>query len=340
VTTTWIAPPPTPAQYLALSETAGLGSAVARRRLAAELRQLRERRHRPQDAVARALGWQTSRVSCYECSTTLPTAREVARMLDYYQVHGAGRAFLLRLAEAATKTWWWDSCDAGLAADRRELIALEHDAAALCVWQPKTVPALLQTAAYAQHIAASPYTLESRRQDQAGRRAAVTMKRQQILDRVPPPDVTVILDELALRQPAAGDQVMDDQLHHLLRERPGLTVRVLPLAVPCPVPCGPFTLLRFGSLAGEIVAASHLTGVCFVEDEPEICSYWLAFQALADAALSPAASRSRIREIMAGSAPRRLAGNGPPGAQRRRNRQPGAQCPSQMPAPDAGTLHA
>jgi transcriptional regulator with XRE-family HTH domain len=72
---------------------------VRRRRLAAELREIRESKGKSGDAVAAALKWSPSKISRYERARTGLQPREVERLLDYYEITGARRTLLLALAQ-------------------------------------------------------------------------------------------------------------------------------------------------------------------------------------------------------------------------------------------------
>ena len=82
---------------------------VRRRRLAAELRQLREAKGRSGESVAHALRWSPSKISRYERAKTGLRPKEVERLLDYYGVGGAHREMLLALAQDASQKGWWKS---------------------------------------------------------------------------------------------------------------------------------------------------------------------------------------------------------------------------------------
>jgi transcriptional regulator with XRE-family HTH domain len=289
---------------MSVPDPAVLGPATARRRLGIELRRLREQARVSGNEVARALYWSPSKISRYEWAKTVPVPGEVDKLLGYFGVPGAQHHYLLQLAQAAHKTSWYDHYAADIDPHQREFIGLEHDAAAQFIWAPDMVPGLLQTEAYARQLIASHHRhIEPVPPGVARRRVAVTMMRQQILDRPSPSQIQVLLDEAALRRLAGDAQVMAGQLHQLTAERSGLTVRVLPLAAPRALFTSPFTLLRFdGGLLPDIVASSRLTGGELVEDERDTYVYWLAFQALADGALSPAASRALISKAADGAA--------------------------------------
>ncbi len=62
---------------------------VRRRRLAAELRGIRESKGKSGDTVAAALKWSPSKISRYERARTGLRPKEVERLLDYYEITGA-----------------------------------------------------------------------------------------------------------------------------------------------------------------------------------------------------------------------------------------------------------
>ena len=162
---------------------------VRRRRLAAELRALRENANRSGDAVANALGWSPSKISRYERAKTGLRPREVERLLEYYKVRGEKRAALLALAEDASQKGWWEEYASSLPEDYQEYIGLEHEASTILIWHVDVVPGLLQTEGYARHIISSYGKVEPVTPSSVGRLIRVRM-RQQVLDRddleVPP----------------------------------------------------------------------------------------------------------------------------------------------------------
>src|SRR5262245_56487571 len=125
---------------------------VRRRRLAAELREIRESKGRSGETVATALKWSPSKISRYERAKTGLRPKEVERLLDYYQITGPRREMLLALAaDAAQKGWWEDFSDV-LYEDYQQFIGLEHEAASIAIWHVDVVPGLLQTEEYARNI--------------------------------------------------------------------------------------------------------------------------------------------------------------------------------------------
>src|SRR6266496_3108377 len=128
---------------------------VRRRRLAAELRRIRESKGKSGDAVAAALKWSPSKISRYERARTGLRPREVERLLDYYQITGPRRALLLGLAEDAAQKGWWEEFSDTLSEDYQQFIGLEHEASSINIWHVDVVAGLLQTEGYARHIISS-----------------------------------------------------------------------------------------------------------------------------------------------------------------------------------------
>src|SRR5215475_15722945 len=107
---------------------------VRRRRLAAELREIRESRGKSGDAVAAALKWSPSKISRYELARTGLKPREVERLLDYYEITGDRRSLLLSLAEDAARKGWWEEYADIISADYQQFIGLEHEASSMGIW--------------------------------------------------------------------------------------------------------------------------------------------------------------------------------------------------------------
>src|SRR6266851_9389719 len=203
---------------------------VRRRRLAAELREIRESRGKSGDAVAAALRWSPSKISRYERARTGLQPREVQRLLDYYEITGSRRALLLELAEDAAQKGWWEEFSDSLSADYQSFIGLEHEARSMAIWHVDVITGLLQTEAYARHIISSYSKVEPIAPGMIERLVKVRMQRQQVLDREGL-QLSVVLDESILKRRIGDESVMYDQLQRLVREadRPNLTLQILPL---------------------------------------------------------------------------------------------------------------
>ncbi|MGZ3382983.1 MAG: helix-turn-helix domain-containing protein [Isosphaeraceae bacterium] len=274
---------------------------VRRRRLAAELRGIRESKGKSGDAVAAALRWSPSKISRYERARTGLRPKEVERLLDYYQITGPRRALLLALAEDATQKGWWEEFTDTLSEDYQQFIGLEHEATAIAIWHVDVVAGLLQTEAYAKHIISSYSRVEPIAPGMIGRMVRVRMQRQQVLNR-DGLQLSVVLDESVLQRRIGDDSVMYEQLQRLAQEaeRPNLTLQILPLAAQHTVFGESFVIFGFGedsdAMLQDVVSTEHLRSGFTLEGERETYLHRIAFQMIAQASLDPAASRALILE--------------------------------------------
>ena len=274
---------------------------VRRRRLAAELRGIRESKGKSGDTVAAALKWSPSKISRYERARTGLRPREVERLLDYYEITGPRRALLLGLAEDAAQKGWWEEFTDSLSEDYKQFIGLEHEATSMAIWHVDVVTGLLQTEEYARHIIGSYSRVEPVAPGMIGRLVRVRMRRQQVLDR-DGLQLSVVLDESVLKRRIGDEAVMYDQLQRLVKEadRPNLTLQVLPLDAQHVVFGESFVIFGFGqdadAMLQDVVSTEHLRSGFTLEGERDTYLHRIAFQMLSEAALDPVASRKLILE--------------------------------------------
>ena len=274
---------------------------VRRRRLAAELRGIRESKGKSGDTVAAALRWSPTKISRYERARTGLRPREVERLLDYYEITGPRRALLLGLAEDATHKGWWEEHADSLSEDYKQFIGLEHEATSMAIWHVDVVTGLLQTEEYARHIIGSYSRVEPVAPGMIGRLVRVRMRRQQVLNR-DGLELSVVLDESVLKRRIGDDAVMFDQLQRLVKEadRPNLTLQVLPLDAQHSVFGESFVIFGFGqdadAMLQDVVSTEHLRSGFTLEGERDTYLHRIAFQMLSEASLDPAASRALILE--------------------------------------------
>jgi transcriptional regulator with XRE-family HTH domain len=273
---------------------------VRRRRLAAELREIRESKGKSGDAVAAALHWSPSKISRYERAKTGLQPREVERLLDYYEITGDRRQLLLDLAEDATQKGWWEEYSDDLSADYRQFIGLEDEASAMAVWHVDVVPGLFQTEAYARHIIGTYRQIEPMTPGMIERLVKVRMRRQQVVNREPGLDLTIVVDESVLRRRVGDERVMYEQLQRLAQDadRPNVTVQILPLDAAHTVFVESFVIFRFGEdgepTLQDVVSTEQLRNDFSLEGEKETYLHWVAFQMLTRTSLDPDRSKALI----------------------------------------------
>lgn len=280
------------------------GSATVRnRRLAAELRRLRESGDFTGDDVAERLGWSASKVSRLENARQAPRFADVRRLLDLYGVDGAYREQLLQLARDAVRRGWWEAFSDALPEPYASYIGLEIEAEELWQWETQVVPGLLQTEAYAQAVEQRSHSTEVIPPSRVDARVEARLERQSVLTRETPLQLSVVLDEALLLRRYGDAAVMAEQLQHLqeLSDLSNVTLQVLPLDGPHPIATGSFTLLQFPLVGGmkfhDVVYIEHLNGCSYLEEETETYRHRLSFERLRAEALGPAESAEKISRI-------------------------------------------
>ena len=283
---------------------AGYGSPnVRRRRLAAELRRLRERAGFIGEEVARRLEWSTSKVSRLERGQSGIKRTDLRRLLDLYRVEPKRREELLALAEEAQPSGRLKAISAHLPGEHAEFLNVEAEAESVWNWQPQIVPGLLQTEAYARAVMLGWHTMFTEPPSEVERRVEARRLRQQVLQREPPLQLSFVMDESVLHRKLGEAAVMREQLEHIVEisRLPSIRVRVLPLNSKHPVVTGAFTYVKFPQLhdvpLSDIVTFEHLTGTDQVEDQDETYRYGVAFRALEENSLDPDQSREKLARV-------------------------------------------
>jgi hypothetical protein len=271
---------------------------VRRRRLAAELRAIRERRGENLQTVAAGLRWSTSKLSRYELGIGLKPG-EVVSLIDHYQVTGDLREHLLGLAQEASRKGWWEEYSHVSSVEYREFIGLEAEASSIAVWHVEVITGLLQTERYARSLLTEYSKVEPIAPALIERRVELRMRRQQVLEKEQL-NLLIVLDESVLKRLYGDESVMYEQLQWLATQadRPNVTLRILPLHAPHPVSAESFVIFSFGpkgnAILHDVVAAEGLKASFYIENQQETYLHVLVFNTLFEAALDAAASRDLI----------------------------------------------
>jgi transcriptional regulator with XRE-family HTH domain len=274
---------------------------MRRRRLAAELRQLRSDSGKSIEDVAGGLKWPGSKISRIENRQVGVSTRDLRKLLEYYNVHDpAYRDDLLELARRATERGWWQSYSGGVVpSPYANLIGLEAEAATIRTYEPELVPGLLQTADYARAIFRAGRPADT--SEEIERRVEVRLERQEVLVRSepPPPKVSVVLNEAVLLRRVGSPEIMRAQIEHLMkkRDRANVVIQVLPFSAGAhPAMVGPFFMMTFLDAADPgVVNVENHTGSHVLERPDEIRAYEEFWGALQAKAASPDDSRAVMR---------------------------------------------
>lgn len=266
---------------------------VRRRRLASELRGLRDRAGLTIDEVGEKLECSASKISRIETGLVGVNPRDARDMLRLYGIEAEEQEALVQLAREARKKGWWQAYSEVFTG---AFVGLESEAASLRTFQALLVPGLLQTEEYVRAVitAIRPDALES----QIERRVSGRMTRQRLLTESDPPEYWAVLDESVLHHSIGGTEVMARQLHHLcdMAALPHVTLQIVPFSAGAhPGMEGPFLILSFPEPADpDVVYVENTTTGVYLELQEDIRTYTLMFDHLRAAALSPEDSLAMI----------------------------------------------
>lgn len=218
---------------------------VKKRRLRVALRQARINADMTQKAAAEELVWSTSKVVRIEQGIVPVAPTDVRAMLHLYGVTDGSRVEeLVELAKDAREDKGWSTFSDVLSPASLELFGNEPAAKVIYKYEPSVIPGLFQTQDYARALLR---TLGASK-DQVERRLEARMQRQRLLDQSAHPDLNFILGEAAIARPVGGDDVMREQIAHVLElsRQEGVSVQILPFAAGAHRGMGSaFTVLQF-----------------------------------------------------------------------------------------------
>ncbi|MBY8885764.1 helix-turn-helix transcriptional regulator [Streptomyces sp. PTM05] len=258
----------------------------ARHLFGAELRRHREQAGLSLERLAAIVKYSRSHLSRIEIAEVMPPP-DLAELLDAaFGTDGIfGKVYELAKREVHPDQY-------------RRLMELEARAREIEEYGGQLVPGLVQTEDYARALfrvsnpAASPEAIEEK--------VAARMSRQALLRAEPPPHLSVILDEAAVRRPVGGPQVMRTQLAALIEivDTPTSVVQVLPFDH------GEHALAG-GSL--KLVTLEDRTAVAYeesigtgtlIEDSDTVSAHRRVYDLLRAYALSPSRTATFIGSVM------------------------------------------
>lgn len=290
-----------------MHEAEGNGSAVPRRRLGRNLRELRERASLSQDDAAIALDCSRQKIWRIESGAVPVRPGDVKVLCNLY---GAGpvitRALVALALHTRDKGWWQEYADS-LPNWFTRYIGLEAAASQLRFYQGEIIPALLQTRRYTETIYRDQPGFGAHQRE---RLVEVQLRRQRIITRcVPPaPRLDVILSETVLHRHIGVACDMWDQLRHLhqLSQRENVSVRIIPLTAEPTLAgaAGAFVLIDFpggedaGASTGTTIYSESLTQANHLDRPDEIRAYEDAWARLTASALDRERSAELIMKVL------------------------------------------
>jgi transcriptional regulator with XRE-family HTH domain len=274
---------------------------VRLRRLAAELRSLRQISGLTREEVVERTGINVATLYRIEHSRVRPQTRTLQTLLDLYHVDQEQQAALIALLREARQRGWLHAYQSELPEHYTTYIGFEGEAHSVWNYESLFVPGLLQTEDYARAVIRGVLPTASR--DEVERHVEARMERQAVLRNDNPLNLWTIVDEAALRRQVGGLSVMQAQLRYLMEvsELPHVTFQVIPFNVGAhPGMPGSFALMQFADAAiPDVIYIDSMAGDLFLEEESEIRRYTLIFEHLRAVAVSPDASVSLVASLIA-----------------------------------------
>jgi transcriptional regulator with XRE-family HTH domain len=248
------------------------------------------------EQVGRQVGMSTSTLSRLENGKREPTSEEVAGILGALGVVGEGKNQLLARVRGASGSSGF-VMGGESEARARMYQDFESEATVITNFEPMLVPGIAQTARYAQAVVSAIRVDEDDAEVEAmvGQR----MSRKAILTRKRPPQLNLIMTEVALRQPIGGLKVMAMQVRSLIDfAHPGhVSVRIIPAAVLAhPGLGGQFVIFDFDTDPSVVFVEAHIFGL-YRDDPHEVAVYRRQAESLLGLALDEAGSVELMRTI-------------------------------------------
>ena len=276
------------------------GTSVGGRRLAGELRRLREATGRTGEEVSQRLGWSGSKLSRIELHRIGVKQADLRKLLALYEVDDSHRDELLALARESGKKGRLVRATASFP-QVAGYVSAESEAESVWNWEPQVIPGLLQTRDYARALRQLWLRMFPGPPSESDRWAETRLIRQQVLSRDPPLELSVVIDESVLRRRFGDRTVMREQLEHLAASAalPNVDVRIYPLdSDDPPLGTGAFSYMQFPQVHDvplhDIVSVEHHEGTYDLEEEEQTFKYWVAFEYLRRGSLDPTHSRALI----------------------------------------------
>ncbi len=281
---------------------------VLKKRLGAELRELRSRRGLSLDAAVDALQQQeldisNSKLSRLETGKGAVKVQDVRALLDFYGADDDAQRALMQMARearAATPVAWWTDYESVLPSGLSTYVGLEAAASRLLCFTHTLIDGLLQTEEYARAtIQATRFTDPP---DVVERLVELRMQRQKVLRSEPRLELVTIMDEAALLRPIGGAQAMRDQARHIVEvcaELPNVSVQIVPLAKGAyAVMHGEFTLIEPRETGPGIAPVAYMDSVlgnAYLQRPEQIQQFRGLFDRLQAIALDPEESLRVVR---------------------------------------------
>lgn len=276
---------------------------VRRRRLAAELRRIREERNMTSDDLAGLVFMSRTKITRLENAQVRPDLIEIMSMLDVLDVTGREHEKLVRLTRDAGEKRWWDRFGDSMGPRQKLYADLESGADSIRSYNQTGMPAVLQTQEYVEALVeldACQGPLAYR----PDRMAAARAHRQERLLSADGPTYDAVLDETMIHRLDIPPAINAAQLRHLVdmvRAEARITIQVLPPDITIPggfLPKASFFLYTFPEPGDPAMAVvDTVTTDLILTKRNELARYTEMYDRIRKAALSPADSLTFLSRV-------------------------------------------
>jgi len=262
-----------------------------RRRLGRRLREIREGAGLTLAEASKRLDKTRSALQRIETGFTKADVHFIRSAMDIYDHYDET---LVEEAREAGKPPWFRA----YGIEDMGYVDVETHAASVKEFSGMKLPGLLHTEGYIRALFA--HSRRRRSPEELNNDIEVRLIRQERLTSERDPlELSVIIDESALRREVGGPDVMQDQLRHLVEtsELPSVSIQVLPLKMHSALDGG-FTLLSFQDRdEPDLLFVEYVTGALHIEEDAEVRACRLDFDRLGVEALSPDDSVALIKRV-------------------------------------------
>ncbi|MDW6059704.1 helix-turn-helix transcriptional regulator [Streptomyces sp. FXJ1.4098] len=269
------------------------------RRLAAEIRRMREEAGITVQQAAAVLGADRTMVAHIEAARTRVSEERVRQLACNYAC--PDQALVEALASMTRNhrgESWWEEYRGKLPDGFLDVSEIEHHATRIRTAQTVHLPGLLQTEEHARAI--FDLSVPSLRRLDVELRVAHRLGRQGIFDREEPTPYVGIIHEAALRMQFGGRDVARQQLEFLAdaADRDNITLLVIPFSAGSFYGAGQSILYAHGAVPQlDTVQLDTAYGPHFADAPTPLANYRALLDLMEDSALPPDESQKLIRSI-------------------------------------------
>ncbi len=265
------------------------GPTVRRMLVGSQLRRLRLEKGLTREEAGEAIRASEWKIHRLENSQVGFKERDVADLLALYGITDAGEvASLVTMAMEANEPGWWHRFGDMLPQWFRTYVDLEQAASLIRTYEGQFVPGLLQTEDYVRAMVSG--ALEES-PEEAERRVALRMQRQELMDQPGSPRLWAVVDEAALWRPVGGPKVMRAQIDRLIEatSMANVILQVLPFSAGAhPAMVGAFSILRFADAElPDVVYLEHLTNAAYLDKHEDVAQYLHVMEMICVSAAQP-----------------------------------------------------